>query len=157
MYTQLQCFKNWIFTEIFFVAVQKWDVNLQCWNGYISQTVHCPKIPLQNEGLKSKCDRMNEQNWPAMNRKTQGPSMVGSFLFATSRPASVKRPSSPSTAEAWNACYVGLTLRLNLCAFWLLTADHLLLNQANHWALAVVKELGNDLILFHGMALDTKM
>jgi len=90
----------------------------------MSRTVHCLKIPPQNKGFKSKCDTMNEQNWPAMNHTTQGPYMVGSFLFATSRPASMKQPSSPSRAQAWNAYYVGLTLWLNLSAFWLLTADH---------------------------------
>jgi hypothetical protein len=36
--------------------------NLQSWNGYISQTVHCLKIPLQNKGFKSKCDRTNKRN-----------------------------------------------------------------------------------------------
>lgn len=116
--------KNYVFAEIFFDAVQKWEVNLQRRNGYISQTVHCLKIPLENKEFKAKCDRTNERNWPAMNCKTQGPCMVGSFVFATSRPTSTKQPSSPSGAEAWNAYYASLTVWLNLSAFWWLTADY---------------------------------
>jgi hypothetical protein len=75
-----------------FVTVQKCVVNLQCWNCYISQTVHCLKIPLQTTGSKPKCARMNERNWPAMNCKTQGPCMVGTFLFATSRLVMGRKP-----------------------------------------------------------------